>query len=211
VTAGRSLAAGFGLGLAQAAFAWTFRGPRPQFWQRMTVTGLVLGSLAVAGAPEARRVRIGLQEVVLGLGSAAMLYLTFRVGDRFARRFVPGGERQIADIYALRRVRPAGEVAVRLVGVIAPAEELFWRGLVQGALAPVLGRWRAAAAGTAAYAGVHLVTCNLTLIGAAGVAGAHWAALRALGMPIGALIVSHAAWDLWIFLVQPTVADDEPG
>ena len=48
-----------------------------------------------------------------------------------------------------------------------------------------------------------------TLLGAAGVAGAHWAALYALGMPLGALIVSHAAWDVWIFLLQPTVGSDD--
>ena len=44
---------------------------------------------------------------------------------------------------------------------------------------------------------------------AAGVAGAHWAALYALGMPLGALIVSHAAWDVWIFLLQPTIGSEE--
>jgi hypothetical protein len=24
-------------------------------------------------------------------------------------------------------------------------------------------------------------------------------------MPLGALVVSHAAWDVWIFLLQPTM------
>src|SRR5438552_3182578 len=41
-------------------------------------------------------------------------------------------------------------------------------------------------------------------LGAAGVAGAHWCALYAAGVPLGALVVSHVAWDVWIFLVQPT-------
>jgi hypothetical protein len=51
---------------------------------------------------------------------------------------------------------------------------------------------------------VHVASGNFTLVGAAGVAGAHWCALYAAGMPMGALIVSHTAWDIWIFLVQPT-------
>ena len=68
----------------------------------------------------------------------------------------------------------------------------------------MLGRWRGTAAAIAAYGGVHLVTGNLTLAAAATVAGAHWAFLYALGMPLGALVVSHALWDVWIFLVQPT-------
>ena len=67
-----------------------------------------------------------------------------------------------------------------------------------------LGRWRAAAVAAMAYAGVHLVTRNFTLLGAAGVAGAHWCALYAAGVPLGALVVSHVTWDVWIFLVQPT-------
>ncbi|HET7582195.1 MAG TPA: CPBP family intramembrane glutamic endopeptidase [Candidatus Limnocylindria bacterium] len=199
---------GLGLAAAQVAFALTFRGPRPRFWQRMTLTGMSLGSFALAVSPESRDLRIRGRDVALGLASAATLYATFQVGDRFARRFVPGGERQIRDIYALRSLRPRPEIGARLVAVIGPAEEIFWRGFVQATFMRLLGRWRGAAAGAAAYGGVHVVTGNFTLLGAAGVAGAHWAALYALGMPLGALIVSHAAWDVWIFLLQPTVDAD---
>ena len=66
------------------------------------------------------------------------------------------------------------------------------------------GRWPGAALASLSYAGVHVVTGNFTLFGAAGIAGAHWCALYAAGMPMGGLIVSHVAWDIWIFLVQPT-------
>ncbi|HEX5451491.1 MAG TPA: CPBP family intramembrane glutamic endopeptidase [Candidatus Limnocylindrales bacterium] len=170
----------------------------------MTRTGLALGSFAVLTSPVARRARLRAWHVPLGLASAGVLYATFQVGDRFARRFVPTGERDITEIYGLRALRPRDEIALRLVTIIGPAEELFWRGLVQEALMGAFGRWRGAALAAAAYAGVHVVTGNFTLVGAAGVAGAHWCALRALGVPIGALIVSHAAWDVWIFLLQPT-------
>jgi hypothetical protein len=186
------------------AFAATFRGPRPRFWQRMTLTGLALGSLALATSRPARRVRIGPGDVLLGAASAAALYVTFRAGDRFARRFVPGGDAQIRDIYTLRRIRPREEIALRLATVIGPAEELFWRGLVQSALMDRYGRWPGAAMAAMAYGGVHVVTGNFTLFGAAGIAGAHWCALYAAGVPLGALVVSHVAWDVWIFLVQPT-------
>jgi membrane protease YdiL (CAAX protease family) len=208
---GDRLKVGIGLAAAQVAFGLTFRGPRPRFWQRMTLTGLSLGSYALAVSPESRRLRIRPLDVALGLGSAAALYATFQVGDRIARRFVPGGEAQIRDIYALRSLRPKGEIAARLVALIGPAEEVFWRGFIQATLARILGRWRGAAAGAAAYGGVHVVTGNFTLVGAAGVAGAHWAALYAMGMPLGALIVSHAAWDVWIFLLQPTIDEGAVG
>ena len=194
-----------GLGLAQAAFAATFRGPRQRFWSRMTMTGLGLGAYALAARPDLpRRIRLGPREAALGLAAAGSLYGTFALGDRFARRFVPSGERDIAAIYELRGLRPALEIATRLAAVIGPAEELFWRGFVQDALMARLGRWPGAAAAAMAYGGVHLVTGNFTLFGAATVAGAEWCALYAAGMPLGALLVSHVTWDIWIFLLQPT-------
>ena len=213
-----SLDVAFAIGLAAAvpAFAATFRGPRDRFWSRMTATGIVLGGLALVANPRLRRTRIGALEVAIGLASAAALYGTFKLGDRFARRFVPGGDAQIRDIYSLRELAPRQETAVRLVMIIGPAEELFWRGLVQEALMRRYGRWTGAAMAAVAYSAVHVTTGNFTLMGAAGIAGAHWCALYAAGVPIGALIVSHCAWDVWIFLVQPTgeisaVAAPEPG
>lgn len=170
----------------------------------MTLTGLSLGALALATSRPARRTRIGPTEVALGLVSAAVLYETFKVGDAFARRFVPGGSGQIQDIYMLRTIRSRPEIAARLATVIGPAEELFWRGLVQEALMGRYGRWRGAALAAMAYGGVHVVTGNFTLFGAAGIAGAHWCALYAAGVPLGALVVSHVTWDVWIFLIQPT-------
>jgi len=194
-----------GLGLAQAAFAATFRGPRQRFWSRMTMTGLGLGAYALAARPDLpRRIRLGPREAVLGLAAAGSLYGAFALGDRFARRFVPSGDRDIAKIYELRGLRPAPEIAARLATVIGPAEEVFWRGFVQDALMARLGRWRGAAAAAMAYGGVHLVTGNFTLFGAATVAGAEWCALYAAGMPLGAMLVSHVTWDIWIFLLQPT-------
>jgi CAAX protease family protein len=200
----RGTAVAVGLVVAQAAFAATFRGPRSQFWQRMTVTGETLGTLALLTSPRARATRIGPKEVALGLASAATLYATFKVGDAFARRFVPRGDAEIRDIYTLRTLRPKSEIGVRLATIIGPAEELFWRGLVQEGLMGRYGRWPGAGLAAMSYGGVHIVTGNFTLFGAAGIAGAHWCALYAAGVPLGALVVSHVTWDIWIFLVQPT-------
>jgi uncharacterized protein len=199
-----AIALAIGLAGAGVAFTAVFRGPRTRFWQRMTYTGLGLGSWALLTSSPARRAGIRWWHVPLGLASAAILYVTFRFGDRFARRFVPTGEREIREIYALRTLRPKEEIAARLATIVGPAEELFWRGLVQAAFMRRHGRWRGAALATVAYGGVHVTSGNFTLLGAAGVAGAHWCALYALGVPLGALVVSHVAWDIWIFLVQPT-------
>ncbi len=200
-----------GLGAAYSAFALTFRGPRSSFWQRMTATGLTLGSLALASEPELRRTRVRGRDVAGGLASAAALYGVFLVGDRLVRRLLPRGGDEIGSVYELRELGGPAELAARLALVIAPAEELFWRGFVNARLARRLGRWPGAAAGSLAYAGAHVPTGNFTLFGAAGVAGAYWSALAAAGMPMSALIVSHTAWDLLTFLVAPTAPEGSAG
>ena len=189
------------LGTAFGLFALTFRGERARFWERMTLTGFVLGNMALANEAELRRMRPRGRDVALGLGSAAILYVIFQIGDRMARAVMPRGAKEIRDIYALRTLGPKEEIGLRLAAVIGPAEELFWRGLVQ--------RRAGGLAAAAAYGGAHLVTGNTTLIGAAAVAGIYWGALRALGMSMPALITSHIAWDIWIFLLAPTEGAEE--
>jgi len=196
-----------GLAAAYGAFALTFRGPRTQFWDRMTLTGLTLGSLSLVAEPDLRKTRIGPRDVALGVASAAGLYVVFQVGDRIARVVLPKGGSEIEAIYSLRRLRSRRELAARLFAVIGPAEELFWRGAVQHRFMKHFGKPAGFALGTAAYGGAHLVTGNLTLIGAAAIAGGYWGALYAMGLSTGALIVSHVAWDITIFLIAPTVSE----
>ena len=194
----------FGAILAAIYFAFTFRGPRKRFWQRMTGTGLSLGTLALVKQPELRKTRIGPKEILLGLLSAAGLYGIFSLGDRISRVVVPNGGQQIEDIYSLKRIRPRRELMLRLGLIIGPAEEFFWRGFLQNGLMEQYGTFWGTVMGVAAYGGVHLASGNFTLIGAATIAGAFWGGLYALGFPLGALVVSHIAWDNIIFLIAPT-------
>ena len=185
-----------GLAMAFGSFGLTFRGPRAKFWERMTLTGFLLGTMALANDAELRRLRFRQRDVALGLLSAGGLYAIFQTGDRMARAVMPKGSQEISDIYSLRSLRPKTEIAIRLATIIGPAEELFWRGFVQ--------RRMGAPGAAMAYGGAHLVTGNATLIGAATVAGIYWGLLRAIGMSMPALITSHVAWDIWIFLLAPT-------
>jgi len=139
-----------------------------------------------------------------GAASAAGLYAIFQVGDLMARRIMPNGAGDIDAIYDLRSDQDERVIAARLVAVIGPAEELFWRGFLQERLSRRRGRWAGAALASAAYAGVHLASGNPTLVGAAGVAGAYWSVLAAAGVDVESLIVSHVLWDIVIFLVAPT-------
>ena len=200
---------GFSIGLAAALFALTFRGPRKKFWDRMTGTGIALGGLALTTQPELRHTRIGLKEIILGLGSAAALYGIFHIGDKMSRKIVPNGGQQIDSIYALKRIRPRKELMLRLGLVVGPSEEYFWRGFLQDGLMKKFGKFKGWLLGTAAYGGVHMASGNFTLIGAATIAGGFWGALYALGVPLGALIVSHITWDNIIFLIAPTTKLEE--
>lgn len=191
------------LGLAFAAFAATFRGPRAKFWKRMTLTGATLGGLSIAAEPNFRRLRPTPADMAAGVASAAGLYVIFQVGDFFARRIMPKGAEEIDAVYGLRGEHDPKALAARLALVIGPAEELFWRGFVQRRLEARHGGAGTAAA-MAAYGGAHVVTGNATLVGAATVAGAYWGLLAAAGMRMEALIVSHVTWDVVIFLVAPT-------
>ena len=193
-----------GLAVAYGAFALTFRGPKDRFWQRMTNTGAVLGTLAIAGDASLQRPRLRSRDLALGLGIAAGLYGIFQVGDRIARRILPAGDDDIGAIYALRELRPPEEIALRLGAVVGPAEELFWRGLLQRSAMRRFGAIRGGALVAGAYGGAHLVTGNPALIGAATVAGIYWSVWAALGAPMAALITSHIVWDIWIFLLAPT-------
>lgn len=196
--------AALGLGVAYGAFALTFRGPKARFWQRMTNTGALLGTLAIAGDASLQRPQVRRRDVALGLGIAAGLYGIFQVGDRMARRILPAGDKNIGDIYELRGLRPKEEIALRLAAVVGPAEELFWRGLLQRSVVRRFGLLPGIGLSASAYGGAHLVTGNPALIGAATVAGIYWSIWAALGAPMAALITSHIVWDIWIFLLAPT-------
>jgi membrane protease YdiL (CAAX protease family) len=193
-----------GLSAAALLFPWVFRAKNGSFWVRMTVVAGFLGAIALRERPELRRRTTSPLDVLTGLLSAAGLYGIFQIGDRFARRFMPRGDVEIRQIYSLSAGTPGWLIALVLAGIIAPCEELFWRGLLQDRLAKRFGAFRGAAIASACYGLVHLGSRNLTLTGAAATAGSFWGLQYALQRRLPALIVSHIVWDVWIFLVSPT-------
>jgi uncharacterized protein len=194
------------VGIAFATPIWTFvfRSKRANFWVRMTAGAGALGSYALWARPEQRKELPTLQDTLIGIASAGGLYAIFQVGDRVARRIMPAGTEEIASVYELRGKAPTPLITALLVSVIAPSEELFWRGMVQRAFMDRFGPTRGTLAASAAYGGIHLVTGNLTLTGAAATAGLYWGTEYAVQPRLGPLLASHILWDVWIFLVAPT-------
>ena len=81
---------------------------------------------------------------------------------------------------------------------IAPAEELFWRGVVQARLAARLGSARAVAATTALAAGLTLATGEPFLALATVPTYAAWGALSAWRRNLVSAVLAHALWTLLI-------------
>jgi membrane protease YdiL (CAAX protease family) len=201
----------FAIGLTAATALWTLAFSRKtRFWETMAGGVGSLGAFALYANPTLRRTRLKPRDVAVGLGTAVGLYGVFQVGDRFARRVVPGGAADIEDIYLRRTLASKKLIAPALALLIAPGEELFWRGLINSYLAQELGEVKGNALGATIYGAVHLVTRNFTLFGAAGIAGAFWSLQWLFEGRMASQIVSHTAWDVWIFLLQPTMELPEP-
>jgi CAAX amino terminal protease family. len=175
----------FLVGMAGAGAIWTaaFRG-KSGFWAKMAAGVGSLGAFALYANPDLRKTRLKPSDVARGIASAGLLYGIFQVGDRFARKVMPNGGAEIDDIYRKRGLAPDPLIAATLALLVAPGEELFWRGLVNRYLAQQFGPVAGNAAGATIYGAIHLVSGNLTLTGAAGVAGAFWS-LEHLAKSVG--------------------------
>jgi len=181
-------------------FAW-----RPaNFWLLMAAGTGGLGGLALC-LRGAFPIEEGVRARDLGTGAAAAvaLYGVFTLGRALAGRVLPSAPGQISDVYALRAQAPWPVIALLLILVIGPGEELFWRGLVQWGLVRRLGPGLGWGLATAIYGGVHVAAANPILMLAALVAGGFWGLLYLRIGRIAPLIVSHVLWDLTVFLVLP--------
>ena len=81
---------------------------------------------------------------------------------------------------------------------------IFWRGYVQKTLQAKWSPNVGFAVTTAIYALVHLGSCNFMLVMAALVAGLAWGLLyRLFPQKFFAIILSHALWDVAVFVWFP--------
>jgi hypothetical protein len=100
---------------------------------------------------------------------------------------------------------PHWTVALLLFFITGPAEEIFWRGFLQNRLSSYFGGWQGWLMCSALYAGVHVVTWNFMLVGAAAVAGLYWGLLFWRLGNLATVIISHAVWSVVIFTIFPTM------
>jgi membrane protease YdiL (CAAX protease family) len=88
--------------------------------------------------------------------------------------------------------------------LIGPAEEIFWRGYIQKNLAAKWNPNVGFVVTALVYALVHAGSMNFMLTMAALVAGVAWGALyRFFPERFPAIILSHALWDVAVFIWFP--------
>lgn len=208
----RKLALAIGL----AAFFWFYMfspwtSGRPNFWLVMSAAAVVLSSLCLAFTPDRKallKIEKPLLQVAAGVIIAFALWGIFWIGDKLSAMIFDFARGEVDAVYAMKTGLPQWGIALLLLFLIGPAEELFWRGYVQRTLSRILTGKRAADFAflltTLVYALVHIWSFNFMLVMAAMVAGAVWGLIYRLrpGL-LPALVVSHALWDALVFVIYP--------
>ena len=186
---------------------WT--APHLNFWWAMTFSACVLIALSrskINNLPSllgraGERLLSPLFEAII---IASLLYLLFWVGDKLSQELFTFARPQVDSIYQMKDGTPSWLIALLLLFIIGPAEELFWRGYVQRTLTK---RWTANAGfvvTTLIYTAVHLPSMNFMLIMAAFTCGFCWGLLyRLFPQHFPAIVLSHALWDAAAFVWFP--------
>lgn len=175
------------------------------FWPAMALS---CGGLALAGLWFNRH---SLREVFafrwwhvpVGLASALLLYGMFFVGHEIAAAILPFASEQVALVYRTRSQADLWLIGVLLFAWVGPAEEIFWRGCVQRRCAQRFGPFAGLVLTAAIYTLVHIWSFNLMLLAAAGLCGVFWGAMFWRFRSIWPALISHAAWDVVIFVLLP--------
>lgn len=174
------------------------------FWVLMSLSTGLLALLVVAvdGWPF-KRADLNWRNLVWGVLSAAVLYFVFWVGNEVARLLFAFTPVRVGSIYSNKAMAAPWVIAILLAVVIGPGEEIYWRAFVQRYF---VARWGVLAGillAAVVYALVHIWAFNLILLVAALVSGIFWGWLYQRTGSIVPGIVSHALWDVAIFILFP--------
>lgn len=193
-----------------AAVLWTvmfspWTASHVNFWWAMTGSATVLSLLATAFRPGWwRNVHFTVTDIMLGIAIAVALWGLFWVGDKLSQLMFDFARPQVDTIYSMKDGESPWLLTALMLFLIGPAEEIFWRGYVQQSFSE---RWNpniGFVVTTLIYALVHVGSLNFMLTMAALVAGAAWGLLyRLFPRRFAAIILSHALWDVAVFIWFP--------
>lgn len=175
------------------------------FWLNMTGAATILAITGiVAMRSQLQRIfRFRAGHVAIGLVSAVVLYVVFWVGDFVSAAIFPFAVDQVGGIYAMKTQMNPLTISLLLFFLIGPAEEVFWRGFLQDRFARRWGNRVGWIAAGFVYAIVHVWSWNFMLVMAALICGMFWGWMYLRWKSLWPGIVSHAAWDVLVFLILP--------
>lgn len=196
--------------LVLALLLWTvmfspWTAPHVDFWWMMTFSAVTLSLLStLLNRSWHKRVKLNWSNLLLGVLIAAALWGIFWVGEKVSSWMFDFARPQVDSIYGMKEGESPWLLTALMLFLIGPAEEIYWRGYVQQKLSE---RWSANLGfivTTLVYALVHAGSCNFMLTMAALVAGMAWGLLyRFFPERFGAIILSHALWDVAVFIWFP--------
>jgi len=182
---------------------WT--APYLNFWLSMSVSASILIFLSVFFDKKSiiNGFSFNVKDIFIGLASAVVLWFVFYVGDYVSSFIFDFSKTQVANIYSMKDGGNLFVIGALLLLLIGPAEEIFWRGFVQKRLGDKYGEWTAFFATTLIYALAHVWSFNFMLIMSALVCGGFWGLLYKWNKNLLTLVISHAVWDLAVFILFP--------
>jgi membrane protease YdiL (CAAX protease family) len=170
------------------------------------VMGAVLGTLGVASLATGRIVasgRLGVwAAVAAGVGAGVVLYGATAAFVAVVRRW-PVFDRHVAEIYDQRRGLSLSVALFLAAGVVAPGEELFWRGLFQGRAVDAVGSAGGAVLTWVAYVAANGGSGSLPILAAAVVSGGVWGGLALWTRGVVASLCCHAGWTALMLALPP--------
>jgi len=208
MTSNRMMPIAFSSLLAFILFSLLFLGLTFHFWWQMVLSVLLLSSWAIWQQPQdcfEQLVHPKLswpKTILFGIGSALILYLVFAIGNSVSQWLFSFAKQQIGSVYHLKSKQDLWLVSLLMVFIIGPGEEFFWRGYVQKYFQQ---KWKLGGLLFTAiiYALVHSLSGNFMLIMAALVCGLFWGWLYYRYKSLWMNMISHAVWDLTIFVLLP--------
>jgi len=193
------------LSISAGALLWffAFSVDYGHFWIKIIFAALCLMVMSFVFGPRKKFPNFNLNAVIFGIISAAILYGIFFACYLVSDSLFPFVSRHISGIYDKILGPPMWILCLFLLFITGPAEELFWRGFIQDRLMTRLGNWQGLAITTCLYAAFHLVTGNIMLIAAAGVAGGFWGLMYMYNKKLAPVIISHSIWSVCAFALFP--------
>ncbi|WP_367179347.1 CPBP family intramembrane glutamic endopeptidase [Clostridium sp.] len=140
---------------------------------------------------------------LIGIFSAIVLYIIFYLRNIISGFIFPFKDSQVLFVYSNRYNGNLIWIGLLLLFIIGPGEELYWRGFIQNTLSKKMGETKGYVISVLLYAGVHIITGNVMLVIAALVCGIFWGWLYKKEKSLLPVIISHAIWDLTIFVIFP--------